>query len=190
VYLLLIIPMVTPPIVAGVIARLIYTPNYGILNYALRGLGLINKDVLWLSTSAGAMFSVLSVDVWQWTPFVFLVCFAGLTAVPLDVAEAAKVDGAGGWSLFRLIELPYLKSLLVLLLIFRFTDAFRVFDHVLVLTAGGPGASTEFVSVYLYRVAFKFFDLGYAAAIGIYVMIVASLMFSLLNRWLTTEGVM
>ncbi|MDR7544810.1 MAG: sugar ABC transporter permease [Armatimonadota bacterium] len=190
VYLLLIIPMVTPPVVAGVIARLIYTPNYGILNHALRAVGLIDKDILWLSTGAGAMFSVLSVDIWQWTPFVFLVCFAGFTAVPIDVAEAARVDGAGGWSLFRLIELPYLKSLLLLLLIFRFTDTFRVFDHVLVLTAGGPGASTEFISVYLYRIAFKFFDLGYAAAIGFYVVMVTSLMFSLLNRWLATEGVM
>jgi len=190
VYLLLIIPMVTPPVVAGVIARLIYTPNYGILNHALRAVGLIEKDILWLSTSGGAMFSVLSVDIWQWTPFVFLVCFAGLTAVPVDVAEAARVDGAGGWSLFRLIELPYLKSLLLLLLIFRFTDTFRVFDHVLVLTAGGPGASTEFISVYLYRIAFKFFDLGYGAAIGFYVVMVTSVMFSLLNRWLATEGVM
>jgi multiple sugar transport system permease protein len=190
VYQLLIIPMVTPPVVAGVIARLIYTPNYGILNHALRALGLIDKDILWLSTGAGAMFSVLSVDIWQWTPFVFLVCFAGLSAVPVDVTEAARVDGAGGWSLFRLIELPYLKSLLLLLLIFRFTDTFRVFDHVLVLTAGGPGASTEFISVYLYRIAFKFFDLGYAAAIGFYVVGVASLLFSLLNRWLATEGVM
>ncbi len=190
VYLLLIIPMVTPPVVAGVIARLIYTPNYGILNRALRSLGVIDQDILWLSTGHGAMFSVLSVDIWQWTPFVFLVCFAGLQAVPQDVAEAAKVDGAGGWNLFRLIELPYLKSLLVLLLIFRFTDTFRVFDHVLVLTAGGPGASTEFISVYLYRVAFKFFDLGYAAAIGFYVVIVASVLFAMLNRWLAAEGVM
>ncbi|MGQ0570914.1 MAG: carbohydrate ABC transporter permease [Armatimonadota bacterium] len=190
VYVLLIIPMVTPPIVAGVIARLIYTPNYGILNYLLHGLRLIHQDVQWLSTSAGAMFSVLSVDVWQWTPFVFLVCLAGFQAVPQDVAEAAKVDGAGGWSLFRLIEFPYLRSLLLLLLVFRFTDTFRVFDHVMVLTAGGPGASTEFISVYLYRIAFKFFDLSYAAAIGLYVVVVASVAFSMLNRWLAAEGVM
>lgn len=190
VYLLLIIPMVTPPIAAGVIARLMYTPNYGIINHLLRAVGAIDKDILWLSTGAGAMFSVLSVDIWQWTPFVFLVCFAGLQAVPQDVVEAARVDGAGGWGLFRLVELPYLKSLLLLVLIFRFTDTFRVFDHVLVLTAGGPGTATEFVSVYLYRVAFKFFDLGYAAAIGFYVVIVASVMFSLLNRWLAAEGVM
>jgi len=190
VYLLLIVPMVTPPIVAGVIARLMYTPTYGIINSILRGLGLIQKDILWLSTSRTAMFSVLSVDIWQWTPFVFLVCFAGFQAVPQDVVEASKVDGAGGWHLLRLIELPYLKSLLLLLMIFRFTDTFRVFDHVLVLTAGGPGAATEFISVYLYRVAFKFFDLGYAAAIGFYVVIVTSVLFSQLNRWLAAEGVM
>lgn len=190
VYLLFVVPMVTPPIVAGVIARLVYTPSYGILNRALRGMGLIERDILWLSTGHGAMFSVLSVDIWQWTPFVFLVCFAGLQAVPQDVVEASRVDGAGGWSLFRLIELPYLKSLLLLLLIFRFTDTFRVFDHVMVLTAGGPGTSTEFVSIYLYRVAFKFLNLSYAAAIGIYVVVVTSVMFFLLNRWLASEGVM
>jgi multiple sugar transport system permease protein len=190
VYLLLVVPMVTPPVVAGVIARLMYTPNYGIINYMLRGLGLISKDILWLSGAWTAMFSVLSVDIWQWTPFVFLVCFAGLQAVPQDVVEASKVDGAGGWALFRLIELPYLKSLLLLLVIFRFTDTFRVFDHVLVLTAGGPGAATEFISVYLYRVAFKFFDLSYAAAIGFYVVIVTSVMFARLSRWLEAEGVM
>lgn len=189
VYLLLIVPMVTPPVVAGVIARLVYTPNYGILNQLLKALGLIERDILWLSSAGAAMFSVLSVDIWQWTPFVFLVCFAGLQAVPLDVVEAARVDGAGGWNQFRLIELPYLRSLLVLLLIFRFTDTFRVFDHVLVLTAGGPGTATEFISVYLYRVAFKFFDLSYAAALGLYVVVVASVLFSVLNRWLAAEGV-
>lgn len=188
VYFLLIIPMVTPPIVAGVVARLVFTPTYGIINYALRAVGAIDTEILWLSTARGALFSVLSVDIWQWTPFVFLVCFAGFQAVPQDVVEASKVDGAGGWSLFRFIELPYLKSLLLLVVIFRFTDTFRVFDHVMVLTAGGPGAATEFISIYLYRIAFKFFDLGYAAAIGLYVVIVASVMFSLLNRWLVAEG--
>lgn len=190
VYVLLIIPMVTPPIAAGVIARLVYTPTYGILNAFLKAAGLIHRDILWLSSAGTAMFSVLSVDIWQWTPFVFLVCLAGLQAVPLDVVEASRVDGAGGWDQFRLIELPYLRSLLLLVLVFRFTDTFRVFDHILVLTAGGPGAATEFISVYLYRVAFKFFDLGYAAAIGLYVVILASVLFSLLSRWLAAEGVM
>jgi len=187
IYLLFIIPMVTPPVAAGVIARLIYTPTYGALNVILLRLGLIDKDILWLSGAGTAMFAVISVDVWQWMPFVFLVCFAGFQAVPVDAAEAASVDGAGGWRLFWYIELPYLRSLLLLVLVFRFTDTFRVFDHVLVLTGGGPGATTEFLSVYLYRVAFKFFNLGYAAALSLFVLLVASLAFMVLSRYLGRE---
>lgn len=187
IYLLFIIPMVTPPVAAGVIARLIYTPTYGVLNVILLRLGLIQHEILWLSGAGTAMLAVLSVDIWQWTPFVFLVCFAGFQAVPLDTVEAASVDGAGGWRLFWDIELPYLRSLLLLVLVFRFTDTFRVFDHVLVLTGGGPGASTEFLSLYLYRVAFKFFNLGYAAALSLFVLIVASLAFAILSRYLGRE---
>lgn len=187
IYLLFIIPIVTPPVVAGVIARLIYTPTYGVLNIILLRLGLIHKDILWLSRAGTAMFAVLSVDVWQWMPFVFLVCFAGLQAVPLETVEAARVDGASGWRLFRHIEFPYLQSLLLLVLIFRFTDTFRVFDHVLVLTGGGPGASTEFLSVYLYRIAFKFFNLSYAAALSLFILVVSSLAFAVLSRYLGRE---
>jgi multiple sugar transport system permease protein len=107
--------------------------------------------------------------------------------VPQDAVEAALVDGAGGWHLFHRIELPYLSSLLLLVLIFRFTDTFRVFDHVLVLTGGGPGATTEFLSVYLYRIAFKFFNLSYAAALSLFVLAVASVAFMVLGRFLGRE---
>ncbi len=187
IYFLFIVPIVTPPIAAGVIARLIYTPTYGVLNVLLLRLGLISKDILWLSRADTALFAVLSVDIWQWMPFVFLVCFAGFQAVPVDTVEAAKVDGASSWRLFRDIELPYLRSLLLLVLVFRFTDTFRVFDHVLVLTGGGPGASTEFLSVYLYRIAFKFFDLNYAAALSLFILLVASVAFAVLGRYLGRE---
>lgn len=187
IYLLFIVPIVTPPVAAGVIARLIYTPTYGVLNVILLQLGLIDRDILWLSTARTAMFAVLSVDIWQWMPFVFLVCFAGFQAVPLDTVEAARVDGAAGWHLFRHIEFPYLRSLLLLVLIFRFTDTFRVFDHVLVLTGGGPGATTEFLSVYLYRIAFKFFNLSYAAALSLFALVVTSVAFAVLGRYLGRE---
>jgi len=187
VYLLFLIPMVTPPIAAGVIARLIYTPTYGVLNVLLERVGLIRTDILWLSEPLTAMFAVISVDVWQWMPFVFLVCFAGLQAVPIDTAEAARVDGADGWRLFRHIEYPYLRSLLLLVMVFRFTDTFRVFDHVQVLTGGGPGATTEFLSLYLYLIAFKFFNLSYAAALSLFVLFVTSVAFSVLSRYLGRE---
>jgi len=158
-----------------------------LVNLLLRIAGILREDVLWLSTGPTAMFAVLSVDVWQWMPFVFLVCFAGLQGVPMDVVEAARVDGASGWQLFWQVEFPYLRALLLLVLVFRFTDTFRVFDHVMVLTAGGPGAATEFLSLYLYRVAFKFFDLNYAAALSLYVLLVASVAFGLLSHLLGRE---
>ena len=187
VYLLFIVPMVTPPVAAGVIFRLMYIPEYGILNVILHDLGVTGRPILWMSSPAMAMFSVVSVDVWQWMPFVFLVLFAGLQAVPLDVIEAAEVDGAGGWARFRDIEIPYLKPLLLLVLVFRFTDTLRVFDHVQVLTMGGPGSATEFLSLYLYKIAFKFSNLNYASALAICVVIIVSAVFTLTSRYLSEE---
>jgi multiple sugar transport system permease protein len=186
-YLLFIVPMVTPPVAAGVIFRLMYIPEYGILNVLLRDLGYRGQPVLWMSSPTMAMFSVLSVDLWQWMPFVFLVLFSGLQAVPLDVVEAASVDGAGGWARFRWVELPYLRPLLLLVLVFRVTDTLRVFDHVQVLTMGGPGSATEFLSLYLYRIAFKFSNLNYASALALYVVVVVSFLFAAASRYLSEE---
>jgi multiple sugar transport system permease protein len=186
-YLLFIVPMVTPPVAAGVSFRLMYIPEYGILNVLLQDLGYHGRPIAWMSSPAMAMFSVVSVDVWQWMPFVFLVLFAGLQAVPLDVVEAAEVDGAGGWARFRDIDLPYLKPLLLLVLVFRVTDTLRVFDHVQVLTMGGPGAATEFLSLYLYKIAFKFSNLNYASALALYIVVVISVVFAVFSRYLTEE---
>lgn len=186
-YLLFIVPMVTPPVAAGVSFRLMYIPEYGILNVLLHTLGYQGKPILWMSTPTMAMFSVISVDVWQWMPFVFLVLFAGLQAVPQDVVEAAAVDGAGGWARFQRIDLPYLRSLLLLAVVFRVTDALRVFDHVQVLTMGGPGAATEFLSLYLYKIAFKFSNLNYASALALYIVVVVSALFALFGRYLSEE---
>jgi multiple sugar transport system permease protein len=187
-YLLFIIPMVTPPVAAGVSFRLMYIPEYGILNVLLQHLGYHGAPILWMSSPAMAMFSVISVDVWQSMPFVFLVLFAGLQAVPMDVVEAAGVDGAGGWAQFRHIDLPYLKPLLLLVVVFRVTDALRVFDPVQVLTMGGPGAATEFLSLYLYKIAFKFGNLNYASALALYVVLVVSGLFALFGRYLSEEA--
>ncbi|HLW59992.1 MAG TPA: sugar ABC transporter permease [bacterium] len=186
-YLLFIVPMVTPPVAAGVSFRLMYIPEYGILNVILHNLGYHGKPILWMSSPGMAMFSVVSVDVWQWMPFVFLVLFAGLQAVPPDVIEAAEMDGAGGWARFRQIDFPYLRPLLLLVLVFRLTDTLRVFDHIQVLTMGGPGAATEFLSLYLYKIAFKFSNLNYASALAIYIVLVISIIFALFGRYLSEE---
>jgi multiple sugar transport system permease protein len=186
-HLLAIVPMVMPPVAVAVIARLIYAPGYGVLNHLLVLAGLVEAEIPWLSRRDTAMLAVSSVDVWQWTPFVYLVFFAGLQTVPGESIDAAKVDGAGSWSRFRDIELHYLRPLFLLVLFFRVADVLRVFDHVFVLTGGGPGSTTQLLSIYLYRVGFKFFDAGEAAALSVMVLVGMSLLYSVATRVLPLE---
>jgi multiple sugar transport system permease protein len=185
IYIAAMIPIVLPQIAVGVIFRLVYAPDYGILNILLGSTG--HQQILWLSTPALAMLSVASVDIWQWTPFVYLVLFAGLQAVPPETVEAAQVDGAGPWTQFRHIELEYLRPLLLLVLFFRLADVLRVFDAVYVLTGGGPGTTTEFLSLYLYRVGFRFSDLPQASALAVVVMGGMLLFYNAISRFLPAE---
>jgi multiple sugar transport system permease protein len=150
-------------------------------------LGLIHHEIGFLSDPVLAMLSVASVDVWEWTPFVYLVVFAGLQTVPQESVEAARVDGAGGWALFRYVELYYLRPLFVLILFFRMADVLRVFDHVFILTGGGPGSTTQLLSLYLYRIEFKYFDGGQAAALAVTILVVISVLYSLVTRLLPVE---
>jgi multiple sugar transport system permease protein len=185
IYVAAMIPIVIPQIAVGVVFRLVFAPDYGILNALLGDTG--HDQILWLSSPPLAMLSVASVDVWQWTPFVYLIMFAGLQTVPSESVEAAQVDGASSWAQFRHIELSYLRPLLLLVLFFRIADVLRVFDHVYVLTGGGPGATTEFLSLYLYRVAFKFSDLGQASALAVVVMAGMTIFYSVISRFLPAE---
>jgi multiple sugar transport system permease protein len=186
-YVLAIVPLVIPAVAIGVVARLIYAPQYGVLNYLLQLAGLIKGEISWLGTPWSAMLAVSSVDIWQWTPFVYIVIFAGLQTVPHETVEAAQVDGASSWAQFWHIELPYLRSLLVLVLFFRIADTLRAFDHIFILTGGGPGASTDLLSLYLYRIGFKFSDLGQAAALSVIVMVAVSLLYTAVTRLLPLE---
>jgi multiple sugar transport system permease protein len=186
-YVLAIIPIVIPPVAVGVVARLIFGPDYGVLNYLLVEAGVIQREIPWLSNPVGAMVAVASVDIWQWTPFVYLVLFAGLQTVPHETVEASQVDGASSWQQFWHIELPYLRPLLLLVLFFRIADVLRVFDHVFVLTGGGPGDTTQFLSLWLYRIAFKFSDAGQAAALAVTVMIAMTVGYGIVSRFLPVE---
>jgi multiple sugar transport system permease protein len=187
IFVFAIMPIVIPPVGVGVIARLIYAPDYGALNHLLQLAGLIQREIPWLSQPASAMLSVASVDIWQWTPFVYLVMFAGLQTVPRESVEAAQVDGATWWQQFFRIELFYLRPLLLLVLFLRLADVLRVFDHIFVLTGGGPGTSTQLLSLYLYRVGFKFFNSGEAAALAILVLVGMILLFTGVARLLPVE---
>ncbi len=112
------------------------------------------------------MLSVLLVDIWEWKPFLFLLLSAGLQAIPREPYEAATMDGASGWQIFRDVTLPLLKPTLTLALLLRAMDLARIFDQIFILTQGGPGFATETVSLYIYRTAFRFFNFGYAAAMS------------------------
>ncbi len=185
IYIAAMIPIVIPQIAIGVVFRLVYAPDYGVLNALLGDTG--HDQILWLSSPPLAMLSVASVDIWQWTPFVYLIMFAGLQTVPVESIEAAQLDGATSWTQFRHIELYYLRPLLLLVVFFRIADVLRVFDHVYVLTGGGPGTTTEFLSLYLYRVAFRFSDLGQASALAVVVMAAMTAFYSLISRFLPAE---
>jgi multiple sugar transport system permease protein len=185
IYIAAMIPIVIPQIAVGVVFRLVYAPDYGILNVLLGQTG--PTQPLWLSSPPLAMIATASVDVWQWTPFVYLVMFAGLQTVPSESIEAAQVDGATSWTQFRHIELPYLRPLLLLVLFFRIADVIRVFDHVYVLTGGGPGTTTQFLSLYIYRIGFKFSDLGQASALAVMVMAAMIIFYTIVSRFLPAD---
>ncbi len=187
IYVLAILPLVVPPVAIGVVARLIYAPSYGVLNVILERLGLIHQEINWLGNPTLAMISVASVDIWQWTPFVYLVMFSGLQTVPRESVEAAQIDGVTWWTQFRYIELFYLRPLFILILFFRLADVLRVFDHIFILTGGGPGTTTQLLSLYLYRIEFKFFDTGQAAALAVVVLVSISIIYTVIARFLPLE---
>src|ERR1041384_5873411 len=162
----LLVPMMLPPVVVGVVWRLMLNPNFGAVNGVLKQLGINTENLTWTASPRLAMLSVIIVDVWQWTPFVFLVLLAGLQAIPLEPYEAALIDGSSRWQTFRHVTLPLLKPSILIVLLLRTMDLLRVFDQIFILTEGGPGFATETISLYIYRAAFRFFDFGYAAAMS------------------------
>lgn len=163
---LFLLPMILPPVVVGVIWRLIYNPNFGVLNGALALLGFDTSRLTWLADPSVALLAIIAVDVWEWTPFVFLILLAGLQAIPEEPYEAARIDGSSPWQTFRHITLPLLAPAILVALLLRTMDLVRLFDQVFILTQGGPGFATETVSLYIYKTAFRFFDFGYAAALS------------------------
>lgn len=166
---LVIVPMMLTPVIIGVIWRLMYEPNFGVANFFLRGIGL--APVEWLSKSNWAFVSIVLVDVWNWTPFMFLLILAGLESLPVEPFEAARMDGASRIQIYIDHTLPMLAPTILIALLVRSMDALRIFDQIFIMTGGGPGNATEVTSLYLYKTAFKFNDMGYAAA-GLFVLLV------------------
>ncbi len=166
----LLLPMMLPPIAVAIVWKLMYQPQFGVINDLLIRLGL--EPSLWASGHATAMLSLIVIDIWEWTPFVFLMCLAGLAGLPSEPYEAAEIDGAGPWQKFRDLTWPFLRPVVTIIILLRMMDAFRLFDTVFVVTYGGPAGATETLSYYIYKVAFRFFDIGYAAAISLFMLAV------------------
>ncbi|RLM90021.1 carbohydrate ABC transporter permease [Haloarcula sp. Atlit-7R] len=166
---LILVPMILSPTVIGLIWRLMYAPN-GLLDYIAAPL-TGGANVGWISETSMALYSVILTDIWQWTPLVVLVLFAGLQSVPDDISEAAIMDGASRRQRFIHITLPYLKSLIVLILIIRLVDALRVFAKVFILTRGGPSDATNVISMEMYRTAFRFNNFGEASAMAVSLLV-------------------
>jgi multiple sugar transport system permease protein len=171
----LLVPMMLPTVVVGIVWRLLLNPNFGAINGTLRQFGVNTESLTWTASPRLAFLAVIAVDVWQWTPFVFLVLLAGLQAIPQEPYEAALIDGSSRWQTFRHVTLPLLKPAILIVLLLRTMDLLRVFDQIFILTEGGPGFATEMISLYIYRTAFRFFDFGYAAAMSFVLLAVTNL---------------
>jgi len=172
---LLLLPMMLPPVVVGVVWRLMLNANFGAVNGTLRIAGVNTAPLTWTASPKLAMASVIIADVWQWTPFMFLILLAGLQAIPPEPYEAALLDGSSPWQTFRHVTLPLLKPAILIALLLRTMDLLRVFDQIFILTEGGPGFATETVSLYIYRTAFRFSNFGYAAAMSFVLLTITNL---------------
>ena len=165
----LIIPLGLAPMIVALMWRWMFHPLFGLINWAFGLVGLRHQN--WVNGNATAMAVVIFVDVWQWYPLVFLIMLAGLVGLPREPVEAAYVDGASGFYIFRRITLPMLRPVILVALLLRTIDSFRVFDNVYMLTNGGPGYSTETLGLFVYRVGFQFNNMGKASA-GALIMLV------------------
>ncbi len=180
---LFILPLGVAPVVSALVFRELLNPVYGWIDYYLQALHLMGENpVDWLSVPFTAWVSIIALDTWQWTPFVALILLAGLQGIPQEPREAAIVDGAGPILLFWHVTLPLLRPFVAIALVLRAIEAFKTFANVYVLTSGGPGTSTELLTLDMYRIALQNFDVGAASALGICFLLALSMVMSGLLR--------
>ena len=180
---LILIPMMMSPVIVGLFWKLIFNPGYGIFNYLL-GFG-IGQGPDWLGSTRYALWAVVIADAWIWSPFVMLISLAGLSAIPDYLYEAAEIDRASSWFQFWRITLPQVAPMLLIAILFRTIEAFKSFDIVMGLTAGGPGDATELVAVKLYRIAFLGnWNTGKASALAYIVLVIIVAVSNLYVRYL------
>ena len=181
----LVVPLATTYAVVGLIGRLVFNRDFGVANQVLDALGIGGFD--WLGSTTGAFLAIAIMDVWQWTPFCALIFLAGLSMVPNEIEEAARLETPSRLKLLRHVQLPYLLPGLTAVLILRSADVLKLFDMVFVMTRGGPGSATDLVSVYIQRVGFRVFDMGIASAQAMLLLVLTILLARLYIRVLYRE---
>lgn len=169
---LFILPMMIAPIAVGLVWRYMFDAQFGLINAALVAVGMEPKT--WLADPTLAFIAIVIADIWQWTPFVFIMMIAALANVDGSVIEASKIDGARWWQMTFRVKLPMVMHVIAITLMMRLIDAFRVLEVVYVLTFGGPGDSTEILSLHIYKTAFVGQQLGVAAAISVLLLTVVA----------------
>ncbi|MGY4230699.1 multiple sugar transport system permease protein [Bradyrhizobium sp. USDA 4503] len=184
-----IMPMMATPVAIALVWTMMFHPQLGVLNYLLSLVGL--PPQLWVFNPATVIPSLVLVETWQWTPLVMLIVLGGLAAIPTEPYESAQIDGANFWQVFRFITLPLIMPFLFIAGMIRMIDAVKSFDIIFAITQGGPGSASETINVYLYSVAFVYYDLGYGSAIAVvfFLLIVAlaALLLYLRKRLLWTS---
>ncbi len=178
---IMMIPFMIAPIAVGFLWWMIYDVNYGPLNHLVVDVFHLNaKPVAWTASPRIALYSIILTDIWQYTPFMMLILLAGLRSIPPEPYEAALIDGASGFAIFRYITLPLLKPAILVAILIRTIDAFKVYDLVYLLTFGGPGTASEVASFYIYLTGFRHFRMGYAAAQSYILLIIIAILISVL----------
>ena len=179
---LVLVPMMIAPVAVGLIGKLMLQGEFGMLTYYLRWLGIMGEQTAMLGDPDLALRAIVIMDIWQWTPFVTLVMLAGMMSLPREPFEAATMDGAGRLRILWDITLPLLRPIIGLVLLLRSIDAFKEFDKVFILTGGGPGTSTELLSIYTWRVNFRDWNLGYGAVCAFMVYLVVLILCSVFYK--------
>jgi multiple sugar transport system permease protein len=179
---LLILPVVTSPIIAGATWRLLFDNRFGPINQIISWFAGEPVTILWTVDPLFVYPAILLAEVWQWTPFMFLLLLAGLANVDQSLSEAAELDGASFWQTFWHISLPIIKPVILIACLIRALDLFRLFDVIWALTRGGPGTMTETVSIYAYVLAFQQFETSYAAALAVVIIALLSVVVVLALR--------
>lgn len=173
---IIIYPLMLPPVVVATVFYLMFQPYGPVNNIFLKAiLGEAATRLYWFLNPTTAFVSLIIADIWQWTPFVFLIMYSALSAVPKRLIEAAQVLGASSFTIFWRIRLPLIKPLIVVALVLRALEAFKMFDYAYIMTGGGPGTNTETISMYIYRVAIQYSDISYAAAMSLIILLILAI---------------